>query len=266
MPGIIRAADFSLAPFRATAFLKRANSKPSLRRIVIARLVQSLNRELDWELPSMLLTWLLASADVSDLTPHFGRIREWLKSHPDNSNVRTRFLGFVERLPKGGPIDLSEVVTTYAEWLKLHPTDTQVRSNFSAFLRSLHRDDGRITEAIREGTSEMTRWLRDVALPSLHDRTDQSLIEAVCNGMENVAEHATTETALEILGGAVEMLEDVALTDRTAPLVEELTNLYHRIMRVAPLEKLNRIRAAILEWCDTNPSASGCSPWLPLPS
>ena len=80
--------------------------------------------------------------------------REWLAKHPEDNSVRTAFLGFVERYK--GPKELIEGIWAEThEWLAKHPEDSFVRT---AFLGFVERNKG--SRRLMEGVLVETReWL-----------------------------------------------------------------------------------------------------------
>jgi tetratricopeptide (TPR) repeat protein len=52
----------------------------------------------------------------------------WLLDHPDDTSVRTRYIGLVEQ--KGTPDQVEKVLSETSEWLSSHPDDTFVRTRY----------------------------------------------------------------------------------------------------------------------------------------
>ena len=178
---LVDAADFSLAPSRATRFANALGDRPALKQRCVQRLWRAFDGALGWQVDSSLLTWLLAqggpdevqrripallawvstnSDDTSVRTAILGQLsrlsateqpailadyRAWLATHPDDTCVRTAFLG---QLPRLGATDLTAVLADYRAWLAAHSDDTSVRA---AFLGQLPR----------LGTADLTALLAD---------------------------------------------------------------------------------------------------------
>ncbi|MGH9194277.1 MAG: hypothetical protein ACRD1T_00875, partial [Acidimicrobiia bacterium] len=103
MASLVNGADFSIAPMRATKLANRLSPKDlePFRR----RLLQSLDRELPWKLDSCLLTWLLAKAPRTSLSPRVDAVQRWLAEQPADASVRSQYLAFLLQLPKEKQFD-----------------------------------------------------------------------------------------------------------------------------------------------------------------
>ncbi|VEP15444.1 Tetratricopeptide repeat domain protein (fragment) [Hyella patelloides LEGE 07179] len=53
---------------------------------------------------------------------------DWLETHPENTNVRSQYLGLIER--HGTPEQIINILTTTNDWLETHPEDTRVREKY----------------------------------------------------------------------------------------------------------------------------------------
>ncbi|MCL4202670.1 MAG: hypothetical protein KJ000_09250 [Pirellulaceae bacterium] len=149
--GIIDAADFSLAPMRASklynAVARQAERQTRIRR----RLWQAFDGELPWSLDSFLLTMLISCSPRHEVHARLTSLRAWLRDHPDDNFVRTRFIGL---LPELDFQDRRQVIDDLRVWLRDHPEDGHVREKFLAHLARFPR------EAVAGDRSEAIAWIR----------------------------------------------------------------------------------------------------------
>ncbi len=78
--------------------------------------------------------------------------RQWLADHPNDTNVRTAFLGLVERQASGM---VPRVAEETRQWLADHPDDTSVRT---AFLTLVER---KAPDMVPHVVKETSQWLAD---------------------------------------------------------------------------------------------------------
>src|SRR6185295_14357070 len=93
---------------------------------------------LAWSVDSALLTWLLTRGGKKAVQDRMVTLRAWLAAHPDDTSVRTAFLGHLPKLPAA---DRATVLNQYREWLAAHPDDTSVRTTFIGHLQNLRAAD-----------------------------------------------------------------------------------------------------------------------------
>jgi hypothetical protein len=178
LAGVIEVADFSLASTRANRFANALGRGSSHYAAYIGRLCKALEGTLDWELDPNALTWLLSRISVSDLTPlRLQRVREWLKQHPEDSFVRTKFLSIVEGLPPDSGLR-DAVFNETAFWLKQHPEDHTVRTKFLSIVEARtaprrHRRKLQVSEEFIDAVD--TRLPKQPWEPAIHRRVASEL-------------------------------------------------------------------------------------------
>jgi hypothetical protein len=149
---LIDAADFSLAPKRATKFANALSDDNALQLAFERRLWKAFDGLLDWRLRGTLLTWLLAHGALTDIQQRLEKLRAWLTSNPDDTYVRTKFLG---HLDKFSAQDKSKVLEDYRTWLTEHPVDTSVRTKFLGHLDKFSaQDKSKVLEDYRTWLTE----------------------------------------------------------------------------------------------------------------
>jgi tetratricopeptide (TPR) repeat protein len=77
---------------------------------------------------------------------------EWLSSHPDDTFVRTRYIGLVEQ--KGTPDQVEKVLSKTSVWLASHPDDTSVRTRYIGLVEQKGTPD-----QVEKVLSETSEWL-----------------------------------------------------------------------------------------------------------
>ncbi len=139
LKSIIDAADFSLSPNRAVRFANGLNWQG--RELVKLRILQSLDGHTEWKIDGYLLTWLLEKAQVAELEARLSIIETWMKEHREATDVRTKFLDFVQKLPADVRYDTLKqtLAKETLTWLQmpdnLHVMD--VRTKHLYFLRTI---------------------------------------------------------------------------------------------------------------------------------
>jgi tetratricopeptide (TPR) repeat protein len=76
----------------------------------------------------------------------------WLLDHPDDTSVRTRYIGLVEQ--KGTPDQVEKVLSETSEWLSSHPDDTSVRTRHIGLVEQKGTPD-----QVEKVLSETSEWL-----------------------------------------------------------------------------------------------------------
>ena len=141
MLALIRSADFSLAPARASIFGQRLEYEKPLLDAFVGRMLDALGGKLTWKLDSTLLAYLLTIAPAKELSAHIPQITAWLETHPNDPNARTKFLSFLLQLPAEFAARRAVAARQTAKWLAEHPADTTVRTQFLSFLSALKPGD-----------------------------------------------------------------------------------------------------------------------------
>jgi hypothetical protein len=136
LSALIRSANFSLAPIRATVFL--AKLPQDLTKEFNLRLLDAFDHKLDWTLDSFLMTWLLSHATWHVIAPRLAAINQWLDDHPNDSSVRVVYLSLLGRTrgkhsPGMSPL-LIKAAHDMRNWLEVHPNDKTARTQFYSFL------------------------------------------------------------------------------------------------------------------------------------
>ncbi len=134
----IAEADFSIAPNRASQFVGSLKEEEH-REAIISRLCASLDGRLSWEIEPSLLVWLISHASQSKLSGRIRVLQEWLARHDENSEVRTRYLAFLMKLPPAFGEQRKSAAAATEHWLVRHDEDTSVRTQYLAFLMKLPR-------------------------------------------------------------------------------------------------------------------------------
>lgn len=167
---LVDSADFSIAQNRATKFIATIACASGFREQCIQRLWAAFEGNLSWQLGSTLLTWLLSNdSNQRRVRRHLGSICRWLEENPQNTDVRTKFIGLLSEL---SPADRANAVSDLRKWLRNHPDDTHVRTRFINYLLQL--DTNEHAGAI----DEVLTWLRNH--PS-HTHARAQIIKNVMN-------------------------------------------------------------------------------------
>jgi tetratricopeptide (TPR) repeat protein len=160
---LIADADFSIAPSRATQFFNAAGKKEH-REAVILRLCAYLDRTPGWHINSALLTWLVSNAPQSKIIRRLDRLQQWLYEHTDNAVLRTQYLAFIRKLPKGKQFDQlrKEAAAETAQWLadSRHEHDTSVRTQYLAFIQQLPKEK-QFDQLREQAATKTAQWLAD---------------------------------------------------------------------------------------------------------
>lgn len=155
---LIRAADFSVAPNRASQFWQRLEFDNSLRNAFVTRLLDALDGNLAWQLNSFLLSYLLTIANLSEMSARVPQIKAWLETHPEATDVRAKYLSFLLQLPAEFSKLLADAAQQTAKWLAENDKDTNVRTKYLSFLLQLPNE----FSGLRADTAMQTaRWLAE---------------------------------------------------------------------------------------------------------
>ena len=149
---IIEAADFSLAPNRASQLYNALKAHPPLRDLFEQRVWLAFDGRLSWSVDGFLLTWLLSKGKPEEKRSRLDAIRAWLRGHPGSSDVRARFIGVLTELKV---TDLDSDIEELRKWLRDHPDDLHVRTSFVGLLKTLGVS-GRAADV-----EDVRRWLRE---------------------------------------------------------------------------------------------------------
>ena len=128
---LIDAADFSVAPTRATKFTIALSDRQALRERCVHHLWRAFDGALDWQVDSSLLTWLLAQAGPYELQRRIPALLAWLAAHPADSSVRGKYLAQLNTM---GITASDADIRDAFEFLDRVPTDTNVRTSLLALL------------------------------------------------------------------------------------------------------------------------------------
>lgn len=96
---LIDAADFSLAPSRASMFANMLADQPALRQHFAQRLWSAFDGQLTWQVDGFLLTWLLARGGEREVVRRVAALRRWLVEHPDDTSVRAKYFAQLKSMP-----------------------------------------------------------------------------------------------------------------------------------------------------------------------
>jgi hypothetical protein len=156
---LIRSADFSIAPKRASHFGQLIAEGKELREAYVRRLLDAFDGKLSWTLSGSLLTYLMSIAPKNELIKRISRIRKWLNddAHHSISDARTKFLSFVLDLPISVS-DLLDVATDTVKWLKSHDEDTRVRTQYLIFVSELPDECSSLRY---DAANQTAAWLED---------------------------------------------------------------------------------------------------------
>jgi tetratricopeptide (TPR) repeat protein len=136
---LIGAADFSIAPGRASRFANclQSSEVAAFRK----RLFECLDGKFNWTLESSLLTWLLANSPIAETRAYYSKITDWLDKHPEDTSVRTQYLTYLMKLPgKEFESERRQAAENTAQWLDEHRDDTNVRTAWLAFMLRKNTD------------------------------------------------------------------------------------------------------------------------------
>jgi len=152
MGAIIEAADFSLAPNRASQLYNALEGRAEWLDLFERRVWLAFDGKLPWSVDGFLLTWLLSKGKPDEKRGRLDVIRAWLRERPGAQDVRVRFIGVLTEL---GVADLTADVEDLRKWLRDHPDDRHVRSRFVGLLQELGVE-GRAADI-----EDLRRWLRE---------------------------------------------------------------------------------------------------------
>ncbi len=155
---LIQAADFSVAPKRASQFKHQLGHDKMLVDAFIARLLDALDGKLGWTLDSFLLTYLLTIAPPEELSERIPQITAWLRANVNDTSARAKYLSFLLKLPAEPLGPRAEAARQTAEWLKEHDEDVEVRRRYLKFLLHLPAEfAGLRADAARDTAA----WLKE---------------------------------------------------------------------------------------------------------
>lgn len=130
----IEAANFSIAPNRATQLGSRIKDRAELKRHFEQRLLQAVEGQLEWSLNSYLLTWLLLNGGKHTVAAALAKCKAWLAAHPDDNYFRTHYLGLLRRMRQ---VERDVALADTRQWLIEHPEDTPVRTRYLSLLKEM---------------------------------------------------------------------------------------------------------------------------------
>ncbi|MCA1850207.1 MAG: hypothetical protein LC672_03910, partial [Acidobacteria bacterium] len=155
---LIRAADFSVAPNRASQFWQRLEFNSSLRNAFVTRLLDALDGKLAWQLNSFLLSYLLKIANHREMSARIPQIKAWLETHPEATDVRAKYLSFLLQLPAEFSNLRADTVWQTAKWLAENDKDTNVRTKYLSFLLQFPSEFSGLRA---DAATQTARWLAE---------------------------------------------------------------------------------------------------------
>jgi hypothetical protein len=153
---LIQSADFSVAPNRASQFGQRIKRDKRLWDTFVARLLNALDGKLAWKLNSFLLQYLMAITTPRELSSRIPQIIAWLETHPEATNVRTKYLSFLFELPPEFSNLRADAIQQTAKWLAENDEDTSVRVKYLSLLLQL---PGEFSDLRADTARQMAKWL-----------------------------------------------------------------------------------------------------------
>lgn len=222
---VIQSADFSVASGRATIFGQRLLHNKQLRAAFVGRLLDSLNGKLAWSLDSKLLLYLMMIANPEELSPYVSHIKAYLEAHPDNFDIRIKYLSILLRLPDKFSNLQAEAARQTAEWLEKHPEDVILWARYLSFLLSVG------------STMPIYEW-QQLACDSLNDARRLTFQSELQNHRRLI--HSYAHLYLKLLW---------SLNQHDSEAARKVLRVAHDVAE---------------EWYDRNP-LSGPPPYLPLP-
>lgn len=155
---LIKSADFSVAPNRASQFWQRLEFDNSLRNAFVSRLLDALDGNLTWQLNGFLLNYLLKLANPSEMSARIPQIKTWLEAHPEATDVRAKYLSFLLQLPSEFSNLRADAAKQTAEWLAENDKDTNVRTKYLSFLLQLPDE---FSDLRADAAMRTARWLAE---------------------------------------------------------------------------------------------------------
>jgi hypothetical protein len=155
---LIRTADFSVAPNRASQFGQRLKFDKKLWGAFVARLFDALDGKLAWGLNSFLLHYLMAITTPRELSSRIPQITAWIETHPDATNVRAKYLSLLFELPPEFSNLRPEAARQTAKWLGENNEDTSVRTKYLSFLSQL---PGGFSDLSADAARRTEKWLAE---------------------------------------------------------------------------------------------------------
>lgn len=155
---LIKSADFSVAPNRASQFWQRLEFDNSLRNAFVSRLLDALDGNLTWQLNGFLLNYLLKLANPSEMLARIQQIKTWLEAHPEATDVRAKYLSFLLQLPAEFSNLRADAAKRTDEWLAENDKDTNVRTKYLSFLLQLPDE---FSDLRADAAMRTARWLAE---------------------------------------------------------------------------------------------------------
>lgn len=155
---LIKAADFSVAPNRASQFGQRLRLNKPLWDAFVARLLDALDGKLAWKLNSFLLQYLIAITTSRELSSRITQITAWLEAHPEATNVRAKYLSFLFDLPPEFSNLRVDAVHQTAKWLAENDEDTSVRVKYLSLLLQLPDE---FSDLRADAARRTAKWLAE---------------------------------------------------------------------------------------------------------
>jgi hypothetical protein len=153
---LIQSADFSVAPNRATQFGQSIKVDKPLWDAFVGRLLNALDGKQAWKLNGLLLQYLMGIMTTRELSSRIPQITAWLETHPDNKNVRAKFLSFLLELPPEFSNLRADAARQTAKWLLENDEDTLVRAKYLSFLSQL---PGEFSDLRADAAQRTAKWL-----------------------------------------------------------------------------------------------------------
>jgi hypothetical protein len=176
----------------------------------------------------------------------------WLERHPDNDNVRTKFLDVVAALPFTDPLR-QEFMKDISLWLEQHADDENVRTKFLDVVRTLPHED-KLRQVVLADTA---RWLEEHA----DDTTVRPMFLTIAG---------STDVGFDTLARAAALLDNQRVKSWQV-IADSMVQPYLRAAQWAKAkrekgveERLRAIRDSILRWYEsvgmTPPNLEAMSP------
>lgn len=122
----------------------------------MGRLLNALDGKQAWKLNGLLLQYLMAITTTRKLSSRIPQITAWLETHPDDTNVRAKYLSFLLELPPEFSNLRPDAARQTAKWLVERDEDTMVRTQYLSFLLQLPAEFSDLRADVARHTAE---WL-----------------------------------------------------------------------------------------------------------
>jgi hypothetical protein len=155
---LVKSADFSVAPNRASQFWQRLKVNKPLWDAFVARLLDALDGKLVWKLNGFLLSNLLTIAATKELISRIPQIKAWIETHPEATNVRAKYLSFLLQLPTEFSNLRADAARQTAKWLAENDKDINVRTKYLSFLSQL---PGEFSDLRADTARQTAKWLAE---------------------------------------------------------------------------------------------------------